>query len=247
MEDNPKFFEDWLITVKAIFRPKPIGLLIIGGAFLYVSIKYDSISYTLNIILNILSAISIALAGSLIKEYYDNASSRSLLIKKGRSAVRNLRNINSQINQIRQWIEIFSKKKDTKRSLEEIERHLNNLVISMNNGIEDWVDVIPELEKGRENKEKQDKLVQEYVDKLIKKQNQMLSANKDERKSISDQIESLKKQIKDMKNDQYSIGTLGEGVYLPVTSGVITSSPINVTSIEDLNKNYVSLDSHIIK
>lgn len=150
------------------------------------------------------------IAGAFFKDEYDKLSGKNILEKKGRSALRNLQGIRTQLRNIETWVVDFSKRtrrQEDKRTLEEINRHIATIDLNISAGLEDWVDIVPELkersEKEAQIEKKYKEAAQSVMVEILEKRKELASA-KDEKveKELKKKIGDLEKQIKEIKRDR---------------------------------------------
>lgn len=178
------------------------SLLTILSLVLAYHFKINTLFSTL---LSILSSIFAGIAGSFLKDDYDNLIGKNILEKKGRSAWRNLQSISTQLCNLKEWIIVFSKenKKNDNRSLNEIDRHISTIQLQVSSGLEDWVDIVPELKEGKEKTIEIEKQYRDYIQTLISElieNRKELSVSKDEKKT-----ELLKRKILDLEKEMNNL------------------------------------------
>ncbi|MCX6789739.1 MAG: hypothetical protein NTZ42_03995 [Candidatus Gribaldobacteria bacterium] len=200
-------------------------LLTVGSLLLAYFFKENTLFSTL---LSVVSSILAGIAGNFVKDDYDKLIGKNILEKKGLSAIRNLKSIERQLNNIRLWIEGFAKEKITKeqkRILSEIDRHISTTQLNIQSGFSDWVDMVPELaeEAGRiaEITKKQQEVFRAYVEELLNKKKELV-VSKDEKRveELKGRISTLEKQIKDIRSDNTRFNSaIGGSVLLPTAAG----------------------------
>jgi len=191
-----------------VFSP---GFFISAGITCFA--LYLSIFYRTNIpfsnTMTIIGSIFGGVAGAFFKDEYDKVSGKNILEKKGRSALRNLQGIRTQLRNIELWVSDFSKhakKQEDKRTLEEINRHIATADLNISAGVEDWVDIIPELkeksEKAAEIEKKYKEVAQSVMVEILEKRKE-LASTKDKKIEIKlkEKIGDLEKQIKEIKRN----------------------------------------------
>lgn len=206
---NSKFFKSWIAALTIILSP---GFLISTGATclsLYLSVSYKE-NIPFSNVMAIIGSIFGGVAGAFFKDEYDKASGRNILEKKGRSALRNLQGIRTQLRNIELWVAEFSKrtkKQGDKRIFEEINRHIATTSLNITAGLEDWVDIVPELkeksEKAAEIEKKYKEVAQSVMVEILEKRKELASV-KDEKieTELKKKISDLEKQIKEIKRDR---------------------------------------------
>lgn len=185
-------------------------------------------------LLSVLGSVFAGVAGSFIKDDYNHLATENALEKKGRSALRNLEAIRSQIFQIREWIVSFKKTgKEGQRALEETDRHLSTILLNITAGLADWVDVVPELQESQERvielDKKEKEVLQSYMLELLEKRKELV-VSKDEKRvdELKKKIGSLEKQIKEIQADSTrSIGITG-----PSIAGSIPYSGVSAWTLD---------------
>ncbi len=207
------FRKKWGIFLSIAFGPGSVIfiLLTLAGLILAYVFKENTLFATL---LSILSSLFAGIAGNFIKDDYDVYLGKNTLEKKGRSALRNLQTISTQLGNLRTWVCDFqkSRKKDKKDPLfYEIDRHLSTIQLNIASGLEDWVDIVPELkEKALEDAEIEKKykdLAQSYFNELLEKRKELISSNDKERtEELKEKIATLEKQMKSLRNERVHAG-----------------------------------------
>jgi len=203
------FLKKWGVFLSIAFGPGSVIFILLtlfGLIFAYV-FKENALFTTL---LSILSSIFAGIAGNFIKDDYDAYLGKNTLEKKGRSALRNLQTISTQLCNLRLWVCDFQKarKKGNKDPLfDEIDRHLSTIQLNIASGLEDWVDIVPDLkEKAQENAEierKYKNLAQSYFNELLENRKELISSSDKERtEELKSKISNIEKQIKSLRNEQ---------------------------------------------
>lgn len=204
MQDKTNLKNKWGAFLKAFFSPVPIFSLLAAIILITLSVLYKD-KTEFSILINLIGSLLIGIAGAFIKGGYDSLTQESILIEKGYSAIRNLKSIGQQIIQIRDWIEDFiSQKKSTKRNLEEINRHLNTTEKNIMSGIADWIDMVPEFQKKKEEIKKYEEVVKTHIDKLFESKKKLLKTKGDKKVTaqLKSSIKELEKEIKGLKDYQ---------------------------------------------
>lgn len=259
---NLNFCKQWGVVLSIIFRPGFFLSVVVTGVSLYLSIFYKNnipFSNTMAIIGSIFGGI----AGAFLKDEYDKKSGKNILEKKGLSALRNLKGISIQLSNIKLWVANFSKgykKKEDKRILEEINRHIATIELNINSGLEDWVDIVPEL---KEKSQQEAELVKRYKDaaqsvmvELLEKRKELAVA-KDEtmEKELRKKINNLEGQIKEIRKERsQAVNNVGFSILGSNDSaGVLKSSDgIYLSNLgmdicdkcgKRFNKNYLATSS----
>ncbi len=215
---NSRFSEKWIKVLSVLFSPGFFLSTVTAVAGLYLSVYYKTnvpFSNTMAIVGSIFSGI----AGGFFKDEYDRMAGKNILEKKGRSALRNLEGITKQLCNIKVWIVDFSKKtkkQKDRRSLEEITRHISTIELNIASGLEDWVDIVPELkertQKDAEIDKKYKEAAQSVLVELLEKRKE-LASTKDQKteQEVKKKITDLEKQIKEMKKERSEIGGINIG------------------------------------
>lgn len=208
---NSALVKKWSALLSIVLSP---GFLISGSATilcLWLSVYYKS-NIPFSNMMAILGSVFGGINGAFVKDEYDRISNKNLLEKKGRSALRNLEGIRTQLKNIECWIEEFrtrSTKKEEKTTLEEISRHVATIDSNIYAGLEDWVDIIPELKERSQNAavidQKYKEATQSVVIELLEKRKELATA-KDKKLSteLKSKISDLEKQVLEIKRDRSS-------------------------------------------
>jgi hypothetical protein len=217
---NSKFCSNWGSMLLIIFSPGFFISAIVTCVSLYLSVFYKTnvpFSNTMTIIGSIFGGVS----GAFFKDGYDKVSGKNILEKKGRSALRNLRGIGTQLVNIENWVIEFSKrtkKLEDKRTLDEINRHIATIDLNISASVEDWVDIVPELkektEKAAELDKKYKDLLQSYVYELVENRQELVKSKNEKRgEELKKKILDLEKQIKDVRKERPTVISSGGGGY----------------------------------
>lgn len=149
MKLNSGLFKDlkgpWQVFINILFHPlilTTLGLSILGT---YLStLYYKEETKSVAVLFSILASLAAGILGSVTLDRYKEATGNRVLVKKGKSAVRNLSLIVDQLHRLRIRLSEFSTRK-IKIPLGEIDHHLVTTEKSVVSGMEDWVDMVPEL------------------------------------------------------------------------------------------------------
>jgi hypothetical protein len=144
---NSELRSSWKQAFGIFFHPGVLIPIIVTGVFI-ILVNINNKNTTLVLLLTGLSSLSAGLAGGFAVERYREVSGNNLLVKKGRSAVRNLVLISAQLQRIS--TRITDKRKGHKIELSEVAHHLLTTEDNINAGIEDWIDLVPELKETSE-------------------------------------------------------------------------------------------------
>lgn len=225
------FIKKWADFLWIILSPGSIVPLIVAVISLYFAFTKPGTSFSM--LLSIIASVLTAIAGFFIKDDWDKMRGDSVLEKKGRSAVRNLDAISQQIRQIREWVKLFINKKQlTKRELEEIDRHLGTIEMNTNAGLQDWVDIIPELKKTVEVAKTYEDVVKVYVEEILKNKKELLAVGKNQqlKEELEGKIKDLEKKVKELKKESpqvFSVSGIGASSFISRGNGDIFSSLSN--------------------
>lgn len=137
--------EPWRVFINIFFNPVVLVTLILSIFGTYLStLYYKDDTRIIAVLLSILASIFAGILGSVAFDRYKEITGNNILMKKGKSAVRNLSLIVDQLHRLRIRLFEFNSSK-VKVPLEEIDHHLVTTEKSVVSGIEDWVDMVPEL------------------------------------------------------------------------------------------------------
>lgn len=201
--------EKWYIFGNVALGPGSVifSILTLAGLIVAYIFKTNLLFSTL---LSILSSFFAGFAGSFIKDDYEKIVGQNILEKKGRSALRNLQGISTQLCNVKIWVGDFlkkTKKQEDKNVLEEISRHISTIELNIASGLEDWVDIVPELKEkslqGAEIDKKYREAVQSVVVQLLESRKELAGA-KDEKleQELKKKITDLEKQVKEIKKER---------------------------------------------
>lgn len=193
----------WGVFAEIIFSPGSSIFIALGAFCLFFSI-FVFVS-PLSDFLSILSAVLTAVAGIFIKDDWDKLRGESILEKKGLSAIRNLDSLAEQLTRLRKWTENFiSMDTEKKRDLEEINRHLETMRLSIRSGLADWADIVPELKKLKEAEERYRGTVEAYVEEILESKKKLLGAGEDKesRERLESRIRELEDSVEKLREEQ---------------------------------------------
>ena len=217
MKNKPGLIQKWANFAYVVLSPGALIFLSLTVLGLYLAIaRFEGV---LADTLSVFASLASALGGIFLKDDWDRLQGSTFLEKKGRSAVRNLESIDQQISKIREWtVEFLNSRKVTKDSLREIDRHLSMTKFNVQSGIEDWKDVVPELEIFFEIKQKekeafylQEKIRQSrpgFVPTTFSPPMPTAYAGGISVEDLQNQVQSLLQQISELQKE---LGNLNEG------------------------------------
>lgn len=181
-----RWFKKWNELAEVFLTPLFIISAIIAGASLYFSIHYHDNPLFANTML-IAGSLFAGIAGVFFKDEYDELTGRGILEKKGRSALRNLETISTQLYIVKTWADVFSQEvsrgdKEYKNAFEEISHHILAIELNIASGIEDWVDLLSDMKKQEGEDFAIDKKYKEVAESIMaelteKKQNSKSAVN----------------------------------------------------------------------
>ena len=235
MRNQQSLWQKWKRCFNIILSPGSIIFLLVALFSLLMSISRPESEKLLSDVFAVFASISTAVAGFFIKDDWEKMQGKSLIEEKGRSAIRNLDSIGQQILQIRSWIKVFvSQKKNEKRDLEEINRHLSTTERNIVSGIADWTDIIPELQERKKVEQDYQKVMKSYIHELFESKKKLLETRGDKKikAQLEIRIKDLEKNVKNLK--KYQPGFTNQGIVstddqitlpiMSVGSGVLASS-----------------------
>ncbi len=209
---NSDFFKKWAHMLNAILGPGSIISLGVAMLSVYLSIKYRG-NIPFSNLMVVTGSVFGGIFGTFFKDEYDKISGNNILEKKGRSALRNLQGINTQLLYIKTWVRDFlkkTKKQEDKRNLEEINRHVSTIELNIDSGLEDWVDIVPELKERNQKEIEIDKKYKEVAQSIfaqLLENRKELATTKNEKleQEIKKKISDLENQIKELKKERPQI------------------------------------------
>lgn len=236
-----KLKEKWVLFLRVILGPGSVIFIVLTviGLVLAFIFKTNTLFATL---LSVLSSVFAGISGSFIKDDYERMVGQNILEKKGRSALRNLQGINTQLCNIKIWIVDFIKKikkQEYKSILEEINRHISTIELNIVSGLKDWEDIVPELkeknEKDAEIDKKYKETAQSVMIELLEKRKELASV-KDEKieQELLKKIDNLEKQIKEIKKDR------SQSNHGLVWGSGVSSGPLNSISVANIDDTLIS-------
>lgn len=243
-----KITDQWKTFFEIMASPPVLISLIITIIATYLSIRsYSDIGVTL--VISSIASITAGVLGGIIWDRYRTISGDTILQKKGKSAVRNLSLVAEQLGRLK--IRLFNlKDKKEKFPFDEVDHHVITIEKSVISGIEDWIDMVPELEKvsnlAQSITEKTDEIQDVMHEKmgLEKKLKLQDKAQKTEVDSLKREIEEKDKEILRINSDinklrtqQVSIGgpTISSGISIGSMSPSLSPSMFGNLTV-DINR-----------
>lgn len=199
-----EFIRDWVRCLNALFRPNTLLFLILWGSTLCLSL-FKFRDPPLTYFLSITSSVFLLLAGGFVERYLGRSREEEALKRKGLSAIRNLGALEKQLKHLRGWIETFiSGKASKKRDLSEIGRHLGTMQLSIQSGLEDWVDIVPELKKLKKAEERYSGTIEAYVEEILESKKKLLEAGEDKesREKLELRIRELEDSVEKLREER---------------------------------------------
>ena len=241
MENKLNLKQKWNMFLSIVLSPGSAIFLVVAIVCLYLS-YIKSGEQSLSNILAVLASISAAVAGTFLKDDWNKMQEGSLLEKKGLSAIRNLESIEKQIIQIRKWIKSFSKKKITKRELEEIDRHLSTTEMNIESGLLDWIDVSPELQEREREMKIYQKTTKAYINEWLRSKKELIEIkeNKKSKKQLEKKIKELEKEMENLREKQYLIKSDFDGSPLDNYTASLISNSSHLEAISSFNNKICS-------
>lgn len=215
--------EKWRAFLNIVLGPGSVLFIIFTFLSLFLAYYFKE-NILFSTLLSVSGAIAAGFVGNFLKDDYEKLIGRNILEKKGRSALRNLQTINTQVFNIRGWI-IRPPNKGGQRervlSLEEVDRHLATIQLNISSGLSDWVDIVPELKENIEQEAELDKkykaVVQSYVMELLERKKELITLKDTQAEiELKKKINIIEKQIKDIQGERSKF-----------SGGIITNSGIN--------------------
>lgn len=166
-----RWFKKWNELAEVFLTPLFIVSAVIAGVSLYFSVHYHDNPLFANTML-VGGSLFAGIAGVFFKDEYDELTGKGILEKKGRSALRNLETISTQLYIIKTWADVFSKEvskgeKEYKGAFEEISHHILAIELNIASGIEDWVDLLSDTKKQGEEDFAIDKKYKEVAESIM--------------------------------------------------------------------------------
>lgn len=142
----------WSNFMNVVLDPWVICLLIINGVFVYLSNNVDNKSFIpiINLIISLLSG----LLGGIIANRWAQMTELKVLVARGKSAIRSLKLVLLNISNVEKRTKEYIKSIDNKNidykliisNFEEVIEKCNILEEEIISSIENWTDIIPEVE-----------------------------------------------------------------------------------------------------
>ena len=126
---------EWIGLFTVLFRPAVALPLAIALLALYVAATGD-VSKEIKLILNIVASLASGIAAGFMVQWWKDISGSTIVVKKGRSAIRNL-------TLIREKAKNIAERTRLKANSEEIGNLLGLLEKDLGNSIKDWNDILP--------------------------------------------------------------------------------------------------------
>ena len=193
-----KLKNDWGVALSGLLSPVVFVSIGITICSLYFA-NASNIDKRFSLVLNIISSISLAIAGGF---FYDIviSSGKNLLQKKGLSAVRNLSLARTKIKKI-------SRRVDNDGSKEEVVNLLSMLEIDIANATQEWNDILPNINKIEEvyvllyEKETEVKNAIEEKERVNSQLINLKELTTSERNNLTKKVAEYEKKISDLNNE----------------------------------------------
>lgn len=248
-EPNKSFWSKittrWKTFFEIMAEPPVIITLIIAIIATFLSIRpYSDPGVTL--IISSIASITAGIFGGIIWDRYKAITEDTILQKKGKSAVRNLSLVAEQLGRLK--IRLFSlKDRKEKFPFDEVDHHVITIEKSVISGIEDWVDMVPELKKISEiaqsitqesNKFKETLHEKRELEKALKlkdkTQKKEIEELEEQIKQKDTEISRIEKEISKLRNQQVLISgpTIAAGVSIGTVSPSFDPTASNLFSLD---------------
>lgn len=235
MEDNENRFlqlkYQWVDFVAIVFQPTVIILVILIVILFYISSTQSNARFTATLT-TIISLFS-GLAGSIITKRWAEMNEGTILVTRGKSAIRSLKLLLLNISTIERRVAIYIERLDKsneeynliKGNYEEIIDKCSTLQEEALNSIEDWADIVPdakvasqvglisELKLNQKNAEKEILELTARLDKAEKEST--------EKKALEKQLQEKERELSRIKQRLTQKESLLNDSIL---SGIITGS-----------------------
>lgn len=248
-EPNKSFWvriaDRWETFLEVMAGPPVLISLIIAIITTFLSIRsYSDPEVTL--IISSIASITAGVFGGIIWDRYKAITGDTILQKKGKSAVRNLSLVAEQLGRLK--IRLFGlRERKEKFPFDEVDHHIITIEKSVISGIEDWVDMVPELKKISEiaqsitqesNKFKEtlrEKAELEETLKLKDKaQKKEISELEKQIKQKDEEISQIEREINKLRDEQVLISgpTIASGVSIGSVSPSLSPSASNLFNLD---------------
>jgi|GEM_PF-815913 len=256
MDDNSKsensLKNKWSNFMKVVFDPWVLCLLIITGVFVYFSGEVDNKSF-IPLITLIISLVS-GLLGGIIANRWAQMTELKVLVARGKSAVRSLKLVLLNISNVEKRTKEYINSIDNKNieykliisNFEEVIEKCNILEEEIISSIENWTDIIPEVEDFKTQiglisnmKTKQAELeidILNLTHQITNVETEGTKQNEELQKMLADKETDLIKTKKKLKEAESKVNTSLLGGLTSVTNssilaGLTTSSPQSLNSL----------------
>lgn len=233
------FLSKWGKFLSIMFSPGALIPLVLSGAGLYFAFIIKN--FALSVVLSVGASLSATVAGVFIKDDWDKLQGSSLLEKKGRSAIRNLDSIGQQIIQVRSWISDFCKnKRVSSDNLQEIDRHLSTTQLNISSGLEDWIDIVPELRERKEIIDYYQGALRTIVEQVLKSKKELATSTDEKRGQLEQRIKELEKSLRELKARGPEVLVGGISALSPATGKYpYMGASFYLATCEDCHRQYV--------
>lgn len=137
-------FKNWITFFYSLMIPNAIIPITIS--IILTSLSFFAPSSLLSKIMNLAASILFSFGSLEIKNNYEKIVNASILLQKSKSAIRNLQSIISHCKKISSSVSKFSsQKKLNENNFKELGKNIENMILHIDSGIEDWKDLVPEL------------------------------------------------------------------------------------------------------
>jgi hypothetical protein len=168
----------WSIFLQIVLQPG--GIICIVSSAIAIILSYNSNDRNLSLILSIAASALTSVFGALCYDRYKEISGNTVLVKKGQGAVRSLYIIVEKIKNI-------SLRAIKNKNFEETENLLSLVEKDVNNSINEWTDVLPNIVTSNAYTN----IIIENIQKEESNLNDEINRNNELQKQLNDTIEKL--------------------------------------------------------
>ena len=194
---------EWISLLTLLCRPTIVLPLAIAVLALYVANTSD-VSKEVKLILNIVASLASGIAAGFMVQWWKDISGNTIVVKKGRSAIRNL-------TLIREKTKNIGERTRSKANLEEIGNLLSLLEKDLGNSIKDWNDILPavlEIEAlyaSLDQKERENEGIRSEVEALKAELEKEKTWKVNEKEELKQLIASKEKEAADLRGEIYEL------------------------------------------
>lgn len=224
-----KLKNDWAAFLGVLFSPIILFLIVANVGFVALLLANPTISPPIEAFITVVIALVAGLTGAMIDRRWNEINESSILVTRGKSAIRGLKLLSNNITSLQKRVGIYLSRMGElsennitiSMTYEEIIGQCQQLLREALNAIEEWQDIIPEvaniyskiefINEMQDNKDTLEKRIESLNSELEKTKEQ----TSEERTKLLGELSSAKSELKETKialrNEQSKLNFSGLG------------------------------------